>query len=140
MLKNIISILLMISCLTLITMASWALDFESGKYEITSRMEMPGMPAAIPPQTIVQCMTDQDPIPNSNPENQDCKITDMQQTKTTVSWEMECIQQGQKMTSTGQMTYKGDTFEGTIKTNLGPDAGNMTMTTVITGKRLSDCK
>jgi len=126
--------------MTLIFMPAWALDFEPGQYEITSKIDMPGMPATIPPQTIIQCMTDQDPVPNSNLENQDCKITNMKQTKTTVSWELECVQQGQKMTSTGQMTYKGDAFEGTIQTNLGPNAGNMVMTTVITGKRLSNCE
>jgi len=126
--------------MTLIAIPSWALDFEPGRYEITSKIDMPGMPGAIPPQTIIQCMTDQDPVPNSSPENRDCKITNMQKTKTTVSWEMECIQQGQKMTSVGQMTYNGDTFKGTIQTNLGPNAGNMKMTAVITGKRLSNCE
>ncbi len=135
MLKNKVNILLMVFCWTIIALPSLALDFEPGKYEIISKIDMPGMPVAIPPQTIVQCMTDQDPVPNSNPENQDCKIMDIQQTKTTVSWKMECIQQGQKMISTGKMIYKGDSFKGTIQTN----SGNMIMTTVITGKRLSDC-
>lgn len=140
MLKHKATILLLILCMTLIAIPSWALDFEPGKYEITAKIDMPGMPVPIPPQTIVQCMTDQDPIPNATPENQDCKIIDLKQTKTTVSWEMECIQQGQKMTSTGNMTYNGVTFEGTIKAKIGANAGNMIMTTIVTGKRISDCE
>jgi len=38
------------------------------------------------------------------------------------------------------MTYKGDSFKGTILTNMGTQAGNMTITTIISGQRISDCK
>jgi Protein of unknown function (DUF3617) len=124
----------------LFAIPSLALDFQPVKYEITSKVEMPGMPGTIPPQTITQCIAEQDPLPNQNPENQECKIVDMKQTDNTITWKMECDQRGQKITSTGSMTYKGDSFEGTILTNMGPQAGNMTMTTIITGKRLSDCQ
>jgi hypothetical protein len=140
MLKNIVTIILIVCCMMLFAIPSLALDFEPGKYEITSKVEMPGMPGTIPPQTVTQCITEQDPIPNQNPENQECKIVDMNQAGNTITWKMKCDQQGQKITSTGQMTYKGDSFEGTILTNMGPQAGNMTMTTVITGKRISDCE
>lgn len=140
MLKNQSSILLIIFCLTIISIPSWALDFKPGKYEITSKMDMPGMPANTPPQTIIQCMTDQDTMPKVGPENQGCKIMDIKQTKTTVSWKMECDQNGQTMTSTGKMTYNGKTFKGTVATSLNINGKNMVMTTAITGKRLSDCE
>lgn len=140
MLKNIITIILIVCCMTLFAIPSIALDFQPGKYEITSKVEMPGMPGAIPPQTIIQCITEQDPIPKQNPENQECKIVDMNQTGNTITWKMECDQQGQKITSTGSITYKGDSFKGTILTNMGSQAGDMTMTTIITGKRISDCE
>lgn len=140
MLKKIGTIIFIVYCMTLFTIPALALDFQPGKYEISSKVEMPGMPGTIPPQTITHCMTEQDPLPNQNPENQECKIVDMKQTDNTITWKMECDQQGQKITSTGSMTYKGDSFEGTILTNMGPQAGNMTMTTIITGKRLSDCQ
>lgn len=140
MLKNIVTIILIICCMIFIAAPSLALDFQPGKYEITSKVEMPGMPGTIPPQTITQCITEQDPLPNQNPENQQCKIVDMNQKDNTISWKMECDQQGQKITSTGSMTYKGDSFKGTVLTNMGPQAGNMTMTTAISGKRISNCK
>lgn len=131
--------LLMIFCFSLIASSSWALDFNPGKYEISSRVEMPGMPGAIPPQTMTQCMTDKDIVPISNSDIQGCKLSDVKQTETSVSWTMQCHQQGQNINGTGKVIYHGDTFEGTIITNLGPDSGNMTMTTVITGQRISDC-
>lgn len=114
-----------------------ALDLENGLYEMTSRVEMQGM--AMPPSTITQCLTREDPVPAKSADGSNCKILDMTTDGNTVRWTMECNQQGQQMTSTGEMTYDGDRFEGTIETVMGPQAGNMTMTTQITGKRVGDC-
>lgn len=141
MLKKIMLSFLGICILFLFSTVVWALDFNPGKYEITSTVEMLGMPAGtIPPQTIAQCLTQQDPIPNSDASNQECEIKNMKQTDNTVSWEMECVQEGRKMTSQGQMTYNGDRFEGTITMNMGPQAGNMAIATTITGNRIGDCQ
>ncbi len=124
----------------LLVSTSWALDFVPGQYEITSKVEMPGMPSSLPPQTVIQCMTKQEPVHTENVANQGCKVKNLTTKGDTISWEMECEQQGQKMKTTGQITYSGNTFQGTIKTSLGPQAGNMTITTVISGKRIGDCK
>ena len=124
----------------LFSTSALALDLNPGKYSITSTVQMPGMPAgAIPPQTISQCITEQDPIPRNDASNQDCKIKNMKETNNTVTWEMECLQQGTKITSQGRMTYAGDSFEGNITMNMGAQAGNMTIITTITGVRLGDC-
>lgn len=133
------NILITISYLVLLAVSSWASDFNPGMYEIKSEVEIPGMPASIPPQTMVECLTEIDLLAHSNSVIQGCKIFDLKQTETSVSWEMECHQQGQKMTGSGKVTYHGDTIEGTIITNFGPESGNMTMTTMITGQRISDC-
>ncbi len=99
------------------------------------------MPGNVPPQTIAQCMTKQDPVPkNQASGGQACKIKDMTRTGSTVTWTMECDQGGQQMESKGQMTYKGDSFEGIVKTIMGPQAGNMIITTIITGNRAGDCE
>lgn len=119
---------------------SFALDFNPGQYEITSKVEMPGMPSPMPPQTMTHCLTEQDPVPNQDASNQDCNITDLVTKGNTISWKMECSQQGQKMESNGQMTYDGDSFEGIIKTKMGSQGGNMTITTIISGKRIGDCE
>ena len=140
MLKKHTIIYLTMFFMFLLVSTSWALDFVPGRYEITSKVEMPGMPSSIPPQTTTQCMTKQDPLPTKNVASQDCKVTDLVTKGNTVSWKMECNQQGQKMKSTGQITYNGESFEGTIKTDLGPQAGNMIITTVISGKRIGDCQ
>ena len=127
-------------CMFLLVSTSWAFDFVPGQYEIISKVEMPGMPSSIPPQTTTQCITEKNIVPAKSVASQDCKIFDLVTKGNTVSWKMECSQQGQKIKSTGQITYNVKSFEGTVKTNLGPQSGNMIITTVISGKRIGDCQ
>lgn len=127
--------------LIVFSLPAWGLEFKPGMYEITSTVEMPGMPAgSVPPQTITQCLTEQDPAPNKGTGDQECKMIKMDKDGNTVTWKMECDQQGQKLTSDGEIIYKGDNFKGTITTLLGPEAGNMTIKTVIAGNRIGNCQ
>jgi len=119
---------------------AWGLNLNPGKYEITTKVEMSGMPGGTPPQTMTQCLNEQDPVPDSSAGAQGCKITDMKTSGNTVTYTMECDQQGMQTKSTGEITYKGDSFEGTTETNMGPAAGNMTITTVVKGKRIGKCE
>lgn len=128
-------------CVTLMALPVWALDLKPGKYEITatSQMEMPGMPEGMPgmpSQVSTQCITQQDPVPASSADAQGCEVTEMTTEGNTVTYTMTCEQQGQKITSSGNMTYKGDAFEGTNKTNAGQ---GMVITTTIKGTRIGKC-
>ena len=124
----------------LFSMNSFALDFNPGEYQITSKVKMQGMPSGMPAQTITECVSEQDLIPKSDSSGQDCEIHNMEQKGNVITWEMECNQEGQKITSQGKMVYSGDSFEGTITTKMGPQAGNMIITTEITGERTGSCK
>jgi len=138
MLKKVF--LFSILCLLLTAIQSWGLDLTPGKYEITTKVEMKGVTSGMPAQTMTQCITEQDPVPVGSANAQGCKITDMKTKGNTVTYTMECEQQGMKTKTTGEMTYKGDTFEGTSKTEMGPAAGGMTVTTKISGKRIGKCE
>jgi len=140
MLKKNTSIALILTCMSFFYTNAWGLDLQDGKYEITSTVEMPGMPMQIPPVTVTQCITNQDPLPNQSRDGQQCNIMDMKTEGKSVSWKMECSQHGQKMQSTGKMVYYGDHFEGTTNTMLGAQSGNMMITTVINGKRIGACQ
>ena len=59
------------------TLPAWGLDLKPGKYEITTKVEMSGMPGGTPPQTMTQCLNEQDPVPDSSADAQGCKMTDM---------------------------------------------------------------
>ena len=53
---------------------------------------------------------------------------------------MECSQQGMKIKTSGTMTFRGGSFEGTSRTDMGPSAGGMGVTTKISGKRIGNCE
>lgn len=140
MIKKVSFIFTAVCAVFLFSNISFAFDFNPGEYRITSKVEMPGMPGGMPPQTFTQCISEQDPIPQTKSAGQDCEIHNMEQNGNAVTWDMECNQQGQKITSRGEMIYKGDSFEGTITTKMGPQAGNMIITTEITGERTGNCQ
>jgi len=131
-------------CIIIIAGPAWGLDLTPGKYEITTttKMEIPNMPSGVPempPQTMTQCLTKQDPVPSSSADAQGCKVTDMKTEGNTLTYTMTCEQQGQTIKSSGKMTYKGDTFNGTTKTNMESNNGKMTITTLTNGKRIGKC-
>ena len=117
-----------------------------GLWEITTTMDMPAMPVAMPPRTHTQCITAkdvQDPkkvVPPSSGKDQDCTMKDYNASGDKVTWSVEC--QGKRAgRGTGEMVLKGDSYEGTVKmTASDPRRGEMTMTQHIKGKRLGDCK
>lgn len=137
-----IRLVVLIGCVMITAAPVWAQDIKDlkpGKYEITVKAEMPGMPGAMPPQTMTQCLTEKNPVPNGAAGAQGCKIKNMKTEGNTVTYTMTCQQQGMAIDTSGTITYSGDTFEGTSQTKMGPAAGGMTITTYIKGKRIGKC-
>jgi hypothetical protein len=118
---------------------AWGLDFEPGKWEITSKVEMPGMPAPMPPVSVTQCMTEQDPVPTKSAGSESCQVKELKIEGNSASWKMKCNQPGGEAEGTGQITYHGDRFEGTTKMSVGPPEAKVVVTTKITGRRISAC-
>ena len=117
---------------------AWGFDFQEGRYEITSTIQMPGMEP--PPVTITRCMSPQDPVPDQSIADPNCRVIDKKTQGNTFSWQVECDHEGQKMQGSGKMTYHGDKFEGTVKTVMMDQDGNMEITTAIKGKRIGPCQ
>ena len=136
--RGFISAVLFVTLFGLAATPVWALDFKPGKYQITSKAEMPGMPMQMPPQTFTQCMTKQDPVPVQQDQG-GCTIKDQKIKGNTVSWVMECNQQGHVTTGTGKMEYSGTSFDGIFEFTVASPSGNMTMTTTTHGERIGDC-
>ncbi len=116
---------------------AWGIDLKPGKYEITTKVKMPGIPVEMPPQITTQCLNEQTPIPDAGAQG--CKLTDMKTKGNTATYTMECNQQGMEITSTGNIIYDKISFEGTTQTTMGPTTGGMTVTTVIKGKHIGKC-
>jgi hypothetical protein len=120
-----------------------AAEMLPGLWEITMKMEMPGMPMAMPPQVARHCYTPQDvkegrkTIPRS--EDKNCKITNHKVSGSTVTWSIECTGE-HAMTGTGTMTLGATSYSGTGKSKMKEGGETMEMIQTMTGKRLGDCK
>jgi hypothetical protein len=133
---------LVVTCLVA---ASWIVSAQSprrdGRWEITTEMDMPGMPMKMPATKTIQCVTkEQAEDPNQSvpkgrqDKNSDCKVSDYKVAGNKVTWTMTCSDKN-AMTSTGEITYAADTYDGWMKMKTG----DTEMTMKYTGKRLGDC-
>jgi len=112
---------------------------QPGMYEYTMKMEMPGMPFAMPPQTFQRCMTQKDVDQGdyaSNPrEKSDCEISNMKRAAGKVSYDVACK---------GERPMKGHydfTMTQTSMTGVGTmDMEGQSMKQNMSAKRVGDCK
>lgn len=113
-------------------------NMQEGKWEVTTRMEMPGMSISMPEVTSTQCLTKKDFVPQGSQQGQECKITKTKVDGNTVTWTVKCSGQGGEMTGTGRMKYSGSSFKGTIKMTMVQS--NTKMISHIKGHRIGDCE
>lgn len=112
-------------------------NMKTGLWEITTTMEMPGMPVKMPPQTTKQCIKENDLVPKNTDPNQKCEIVSQKMSGNTVSYEMKCKSNQNTMNSTGNIVYNGTTMNGTVTMLITP--GNTKMTSKMSGKYLGVC-
>ncbi len=133
--KNVF-LLAMIVCLTLLASLCWAgPQMKPGKWEITTKTEMAGMPAQS--STHVQCITGDDLVPMDRNQGQQCQVTDVKTIGNTVSWKITCKGQGGEMTGTGEITYEGDHMQGSMEMTI-PGYGSQIKNT-LSGHRIGPC-
>lgn len=123
------------------TAAQAAPNVRPGLWETTVTSNIPGMPMAPPPMTHQSCITKDDLVPRDKKTPDQCSRMDHKIEGDTVTWSVECEQNGMKTVGTGHITYVGDTFTGTIEMNMqGGPGGAMKMTQQMQGRRIGDCK
>ncbi len=116
-------------------------NMQDGMWEMTMKMEMPGMPMEMPPMKFNQCLTKKDLVPQKKEKNEDCKMISTKVDGNTVTWVAKCIVKDGTMDSTGKITYKGSNFDGVIKAVMNTkDTGKMEITQHMSGRRIGDCK
>ena len=99
-------------------------------WDITSQMEMPGMPMAMPASTQQVCVgKDQPPFR----AREGCRITDQQKLPTGWSWKMIC---NDGTTADGNMSYQGTAaWTGMMNMKMKEGAANLKLA----GKRVGEC-
>jgi hypothetical protein len=105
------------------------------------KMEMPGMPMAMPPQVMQQCITKKDlagahkPAEAAQGGDSRCKLTDHKMQGSTATWKMAC-EDGTK--GSGTATYSDTTYTSTITTLQGGQPPALTMHQ--SGRYLGPCR
>jgi hypothetical protein len=134
-----IFIIFAVSLSMLWTAAAFA-ELKEGLWEVTTQVEMEGMPYSMPPTTIRQCITKSDPVPQTADKGYDCKIADQKISGNTVSYAVECKGKEGEMQTSGTTTYTDNSMNGTAITNFKmPGQPEMKMTSKITGKYIGNC-
>ena len=110
-----------------------------GKWQVSVEMEMVGIPHKVPPTSFTHCITKEDVekgadgLVPKNAKETDCKYTDVSIKDGTVSWKVACP--SKNVTGEGKMTYKSESYTGTVHMKMG----EMEMNQKFTGKRVGDC-
>ncbi len=138
--KKLFIVLVILFTTISISFADPGPNMKEGKWEITTTTEMQGMPMQMPAVTQVQCLTKEDLVPqNSQQAGGNCNITDITVKGDSVSWTMRCSGQGGEETKgSGEITYSGDSFKGTMKVIMVQ--ANMQMISTMRGTRIGKCE
>lgn len=115
-------------------------ELQEGMWEITTEMNMAGMPMQIPAMVHRQCLSQDDVVPRQGPAQQEiCDYSKAKIRGNTVTWTVECNSPGGTTTTAGEITYHGTTFDGTMHVSMS-GAVEMSGTNRISGRRVGDCQ
>lgn len=115
-----------------------AADLKEGLWEMSSKMEMKGMPMQMPMQKFRQCITKDKAVPMETEKGDTkCKVIEQKVTGNTIYWKILCKDKEGETIVIGKGTYKSDKFEGETKIKT-PDG--MELTQRMTGKWIGKCK
>ncbi|HEY0720714.1 MAG TPA: DUF3617 family protein [Gammaproteobacteria bacterium] len=133
--------LLYLTTLGLLLPGMSALAEEGELWQTEVKVEMPGMPMAIPPQTASTCQPKgRSSEEMSIPKDASCKTTDFKKSGNKTSFKVACNGKDNSMTGSGEVeTLGSDSYRG--KMHMVMDAGGqrMEMTQNFTSKRLGKC-
>lgn len=94
-----------------------AAAMKEGMWEITTKVDIPGIPVKVPPQTVKHCYTKEEVKDQKKvvATQKDCTVTDFRQSGNKVTWKMKCTGPNAG-TMTGETIFKGDSFASTMIT------------------------
>lgn len=105
------------------------------QYDLTIRMEMVGMPMAMPPMTQRICVRKNGNASDYVPRQQDCRISDAARSGARLTFAIACS----GMTGTGEFMFASDGYNGQIRMRGKMDGQDVDMTQHIAGRRSGAC-
>lgn len=132
--KRLTAILAMIT--SLLSAAACAVPGEY--WEVTSKMEMPGMPFAMPATTIKVCIPpgeEKDPR-RMQDKKSNCEFTDVKTSGNKVSYKGKCVEKDGTMNMEGENTYERDSYHGIMHMTGKSQGHDMDMKMTYNSKRI----
>jgi hypothetical protein len=113
-------------------------NYQEGNWEITTTVNMPGMPKEMMrPVKHQVCMTKQNAVPQQKEQGeQQCKMTNQRTVGNKVFWTMTCKN---GTVSNGEIAYSKTTFDGAQTTTTSQGGRQMTVKSTMSGKYLGPC-
>jgi hypothetical protein len=105
-------------------------------WEISSKMEMPGMPMAMPAQTSRVCIGKNRKDEEFVPKQGDCRMVDSKRVGNKFTYRMDCAG-NDPTTVDGAITFGNNAYDGQMRMTMKKTKDTMDMT--FTGKRVGDC-
>lgn len=107
-------------------------------YEVTVKMEMPGMPMQMPATTQRSCVKKGGSDADAVPRQDNCKVSDAKRAGNRLTFTIVCTGR-ESMTGNGEFVYAGEGYNGAIRFKGKRDGGDMEMTQTIAGRRVGGC-
>jgi len=111
-------------------------EMRDGMWELTTAMEMPGMPMKMPPQVVKHCYSKADVKDQKKvvARDKDCVVTEFKQAGNKVTWKMKC-------SGKNAGTFSGDTVfsDESYVSNMKMNSKGHAMTMQVKGKRIGAC-
>ena len=131
---------LLAAVLTILPLASADANMQEGNWEVTAKMEIPGMPFAMPPTTHNQCVTKKDLVPDMADKDQSCVVREQKVVGDTVTWRIQCQGKNGTMDGEGRIKYGAKSYTGEMQMRMKEKSGEvMTMKTSMQGKHTGPC-
>ncbi len=132
--------LLLIVALSLFWATAALAELKEGLWDITTQVEMKGMPQSIPPTTFRQCITKSDPVPQNKDKNYDCKIISQKVVGNTVHYNVQCTGKEGTIQTSGTTTYTNQSMSGSSTTSMKiKGQPEMKMSNTMKGKYIGPC-
>ncbi len=133
-------ILAMLSCFSLSTAFAQTPDIQEGLWEVSTEVNIPGMPIKMSAVTMQQCFTKQNMQPENILQKNNCQMDTMDIQDNLARWTMSCEQEGMIMQGSGNIQYQKTSFSGVFDMTMsGAAQGAMTMQTKLTGRYIGKC-
>jgi len=105
-------------------------------WEVSTKMEMPGMPMAMPAQTNRVCLGKNRKDEEFVPKHGDCRMVDSKRVGNKFTYKMDCA--GDDPTTVdGTINFGNNVYDGQMRMTMKKTRDTMDLT--LTGKRVGDC-